>query len=93
MAKEVKDEVQKVDVVATKDGFYGGSLVRAGAKFQVDAGEKGSWFTKADAIRAPKAEKVEKTPSTTVDTKAGNGKADTLPGSGQHVAAKNDDLS
>ena len=36
-----------MEVIALKEGFFGGSRKRVGEKFDVPKGTKGSWFTPA----------------------------------------------
>lgn len=43
-------------VIATKDGFFKSSRVRAGQVFEVPEGTKGKWFVAAPAAPAAPAE-------------------------------------
>lgn len=48
-----------MQVVATRDGFFGGKRRRAGTKFTVPDGSKAAWFVQAVEYVAPEAPAAE----------------------------------
>ena len=49
-----------MEVIALADGFYGGARRRKGSKFEVKAGEKGSWFAPVNALGEAEAKPAAK---------------------------------
>lgn len=68
------NKLEKIAVIATADGFYGGARRRKGSTFFVKAGTTGKWFVPTDpdlaAIHADAIEQANKTKAEA--TKAAN---------------------
>jgi hypothetical protein len=89
-----------IEVVATQNGFYGGSRKRVGAVFNVEDGETGSWFVRTDgkALKGRKATKgtPERVKGSTAhavdDLKANPAENDLKNAAGEKVGEKTDAL-
>lgn len=56
-----------MEVIALKEGFFGGSRKRVGERFDVPQNAKGSWFA---PVEEPKAQRQSRNPAADAEAKA-----------------------